>query len=80
MCKIYHVQGGGVDRLYHIAFATGDVADIREFYVDKAGYGIEITEIRPVHISPEMTATKVALQAEKARISARLQEIEKLLR
>ena len=78
--EIYHVQGVNVDHNYHIAYATGDIADIRKYYDDKKGYGLIIDLIKPVHILHEEVIEKENLLKEKAAIEKRLAEIQAKLK
>jgi hypothetical protein len=78
--QIYRVEGSNVDRNFFIAYATGNEADIRMYFDDRKGYGLELDAVRPIHITPEMTQEKYKLLVERERIERRLKEIEGLLK
>jgi hypothetical protein len=77
---IYRVEGSNVDRNFFIAYATGNEGDIRSYFEDRKGYGLELEAVRPIHITPEMTQEKYKLLVERERIERRLKEIEGLLK
>lgn len=79
--QIYAVYATDVDRDYLLAYVTCDNLDhVYTFFDKKKGYGLKITEVKPIHISSEIGDEIKLLEKQKQDAINRLEAINKALK
>lgn len=76
---VFRVEAVGSDRNHTVAYAQGAESDIRKFYKDKEGYGLELRQIKINYISYDMAHEKENLMVRKQKLEKELKQIEEKL-
>ncbi len=80
MSDTYAVYGTDVDRDYLLGYARGNPKDIKIVFEHKKGYGLKLTAVRALEVTPELAQSISRLRTEKAVYEAKLKEVESKLK
>jgi len=78
--NIYHVKGTSDTNSYHIAYCSGNFADIKRYFENEGGYGLQIDLIKVLEITPQSANDKQALKLKQKELEKELENIKNVLK
>lgn len=78
--NIYQVKGTSDTNSYHIAFCKGNPADIKRYFENEGGYGLQIDLIKVLEITPQSANEKQNLKLKKLELEKELKNINEKLK
>lgn len=74
------VYAQGVDRNTLLGYAFGSITDIRSYFEDRKGYGLQFETIKPVYVPEGYHAEKASLLREIKQAEQRLDDLNRKLK
>lgn len=78
--NIYQVKGTNDHNSYHIAYCSGNLDDIKKYFENEGGYGLQVDLIKVLEITPQSANEKQQLKLKKLELEKELKNINEKLK
>lgn len=78
--NIYKVEGTNECNSFHMAYCSGNPADIKRYFEDEGGYGLQVNLIKVLEITPQSANEKQDLKLKQKELEKQLKTIKNALK